>query len=203
MLETCISPFLLDILLNQDGKLVTSNPMQHISKWLGITTAALLICLEAVSVDARTQQSLRTDSVLNLNQLAQARRPFRRPLRNQDVIRVPILERRGGIPIVGVTLNNDRTFPMLVDTGASITIITPTMARAVDFRPQGKEKIRIASGDVIEMPRGSLSSMNVGDAQSSDVTVLVGSAPLLGQNFFKEYNVTIAEKFIVFRRKLR
>lgn len=177
--------------------------MQHMYKCLGITTAALLICLEAVSVDARTQQSLRIDSVPNLNQLAQSRRPFQRPLRNQDVIRVPILERRSGIPIIAVTLNGDRTFPMLVDTGASITIITPAMARAIDFRPQGKEKIRIANGDVIEMPRGQLSSINAGAAEGSDVTVLVGNAPLLGQNFFRDYNVTIAENFVVFRRKLR
>lgn len=177
--------------------------MQQIYKWLGITTAAVLICLEAANANARTQQSLRTDSLPNLNQLAQARRYPQGMLGSQDVIRARILERRGGIPIIGVTLNGDRTFPMLVDTGASITIITPAMARAIDFRPQGKEKIRIASGDVIEMPRGRLSSISVGNAQSNDITVLVGSAPLLGQNFFRDYNVTIAENFVVFRRKLR
>ena len=170
-------------------------------KWLGITTAALLICLEAVSVEARTQQSLKTDSVPNLELLAQ--RSPRQLLMNQRVFRVPIRDRRGGIPVIDVTLNDQQTFPMLVDTGASITTITPQMARAIRFRAQGSERVRVGSGEVIEMPRGRISSLRAGEAQSNNLTVLVGSTPLLGQNFFSDYNVTIAQDFIVFRRRVR
>jgi aspartyl protease family protein len=92
---------------------------------------------------------------------------------------------------------------MLVDTGASITTITPQMARAIRFRAQGSERVRVGSGEVIEMPRGRISSLRAGEAQSNNLTVLVGSTPLLGQNFFSDYNVTLAQDFIVFRRRLR
>lgn len=159
-------------------------------KWLGITTAALLVCLEAVSVEARTQQSLKTDSVPNPELLAQ--KFPRQVLISQRVFRVPIRARRGGIPVIDVTLNDQQTFPMLVDTGASITTITPQMARAIGFRAQGSERVRVGSGEVIEMPRGRISSIRAGEAESNNLTVLVGSTPLLGQNFFSNYNVTLA-----------
>jgi hypothetical protein len=35
-------------------------------------------------------------------------------------------------------------------------------------------------------------SIRAGEAESNNLTVLVGSTPLLGQNFFSDYNVTIA-----------
>lgn len=170
--------------------------MKLMFRWLAVTTAALVVCLESTGVEARTPQTLNTNSVPSVDLLAQARR-FPR------AFRVPIRGRRGGIPIVEVTLNGEQTFPMLVDTGASITTITPEMARAIRFRRQGTVRVRVGSGEVVEMPRGSLSSINVGEAEGNDVTVLVGSVPLLGQNFFSDYNVTIAENFVVLRPKRR
>jgi aspartyl protease family protein len=77
------------------------------------------------------------------------------------------------------------------------------MARAIRFRAQGSQRIRVGSGEVIEMPRGRISSICVGEAESNNLTVLVGSTPLLGQNFFSDYNVTISQDFIVFRRRVR
>lgn len=175
--------------------------MKFTFKWLGISTATLLICLEAASVKASTPPT-RTD-VPNVNLLAQLRRFPGRPLNNQGAFRVPILGRKAGIPIVAVTLDGGQTFPMLVDTGASITTITPDMAKAISFRAQGKQRVRVASGEVVEMPRGTISSIQVGGAKTSDVTVLVGSLPLLGQNFISEYNLMMGQDFIVFRPKLR
>jgi aspartyl protease family protein len=178
--------------------------MKHTFRWLGITTTAMLICLEAASVEARTQHSLSTNSVPNVEQLAQLGRFPRRPaMMNQGGFRVPIRGRRGGIPVIDVTFNGEQTFQMLVDTGASITTITPDMAKAIGFKPQGKEKIRTSSGEVVEMLTGSISSIEVGGAQSNNFTVLVGGVPLLGQNFFSKYNVMIGQDFIVFRQKLR
>jgi hypothetical protein len=63
--------------------------------------------------------------------------------------------------------------------------------------------VRVASGEVVEMPRGTISSIQVGGAKTSEVTVLVGSLPLLGQNFISEYNLMMGQDFIVFRPKLR
>jgi predicted aspartyl protease len=173
--------------------------MKRTFGWLGITTAALAIYLGAPSLAANNQQSLRTDSVPTVDLLAQRGVYSGSP----RIIRVPIEGRTGGIPIIAVTLNGQRTFPMMVDTGASLTIITPQMARAIGFRQEGSEKIRVANGDIEEMPRGRISSIRVGDAEMRNFTVLVGSAPLLGQNFFSEYNVTVAQNFVVFRQRAR
>ena len=173
--------------------------MKRTFGWLGITTAALAIYLGAPSLAANNQQSLRTDSVPTVDLLAQRGVYSGSP----RIIRVPIEGRTGGIPVIAVTLNGQKTFPMMVDTGASLTIITPQMARAIGFRQEGSEKIRVANGDIVDMPRGRISSIRVGDAEIRNFTVLVGSAPLLGQNFFSEYNVTVAQNFVVFRQRAR
>ena len=181
--------------------------MKYTFRWLGITTTAMLVCLEAASVEAHTQQSLSTNSVSNVEQLAQlaqlGRFPRQPAMMNQGGFRVPIRGRRGGIPVIDVTFNSEQTFQMLVDTGASITTITPDMAKAIGFKPQGKLKVRTSSGDVVEMPTGNISSIDVGGAESNNFTVLVGGLPLLGQNFFSKYNVMIGQDIIVFRQKLR
>lgn len=169
-------------------------------KLLGITTA-ILVCLEAVSVKASTPQI--GSDLPNINLLAQIRRFPRQPLNNLGAFRVPILGRKGGIPIVAVTLDGQETFPMMVDTGASVTMITPEMARSIRFRPQGKERIKVASGEVLDVPTGRISSIQVGGATINNFEVLVGNMPLLGQNFISQYNLVVAQDFIVFRPKRR
>jgi hypothetical protein len=77
------------------------------------------------------------------------------------------------------------------------------MARAARFKQEDIVKIKVGSGDVIDMPRGRVSSLRVGKAELNDFTVVVGSTPLLGQNFFGDYNVTIGENFVVFRPRRR
>jgi len=169
-------------------------------KSLSITTAILLICLEPSSVKAGIPE-IKTD-VPNLNLLAQMRRPGQN-LNSPGAFRVPILARKGGIPVIAVTLDGQETFPMMVDTGASTTMITPEMARAIRFRPQGKERVRVASGQVLEVPVGRISSIRVGAATTNNVEVWVGSMPLLGQNFISQYNLIMGQDFVVFRPKLR
>ncbi len=173
--------------------------MKRTFGWLGITTAALAIYLGAPSLAANNQQSLRTDSVPTVDLLAQRGVYSGSP----RIIRVPIEGRTGGIPVIAVTLNGQKTFPMMVDTGASLTIITPQMARAIGFRQEGAEKIRVANGDIVDMPRGRISSIRVGDAEIRNFTVLVGSAPLLGQNFFSEYTVAVGQNAVIFRQRGR
>ena len=177
--------------------------MKRTFGWLGITTAALAIYLGAPSLAANNQQSLTTDSVPTVDLLAQNRSPGGVYSGTTRTFRVPIEGRTGGIPVIAVTLNGQKTFPMMVDTGASLTIITPQMARAIGFRQEGAEKIRVANGDIVDMPRGRISSIRVGDAEIRNFTVLVGSAPLLGQNFFSEYTVAVGQNAVIFRQRGR
>lgn len=174
--------------------------MKNAFGWLGFTTAAALVCIQGASVAADTQQSLNLNSIPNGELLAQQQR-F--PGRNFGKgFRVPILDRTGGIPIVAVTLNGEK-FPMLLDTGASMTMITEKMARASGFRQQGTERVRVADGRVKEVKKGTISSIKVGDVEMNNLSVLIGEVPLLGQNFYGEYNVTIAQDFVVFRERVR
>lgn len=174
--------------------------MKNAFGWLGFTTAAILISLQGVSAATDTQQSLKINSLPNGELVAQQQRfPGRNFGRG---FRVPILDRAGGIPIVAVTLNGEK-FPMLLDTGASMTMITEKMARSSGFRQQGTERVRVADGRVKEVRKGTISSINVGNLQMNNFEVLVGEVPLLGQNFFGEYNVTIAQDFVVFRERMR
>lgn len=175
--------------------------MKNAFGWLGFTTAAALVCIQGASVAADTQQSLNLNSMPNGELLAQQQR-F--PGRNNfgKGFRVPILDRTGGIPIVAVTLNGEK-FPMLLDTGASMTMITEKMARASGFRQQGTERVRVADGRVKEVKKGNVSSIKVGEVEMNNFPVLIGEVPLLGQNFYGEYNVTIAQDFVVFRERVR
>ncbi len=176
--------------------------MKNAFGWLGFTTiAAALVCIQGASVAADIQQSLNLNSLPNGELLAQQQR-F--PGRNNfgKGFRVPILDRTGGIPIVAVTLNGEK-FPMLLDTGASMTMITEKMARASGFRQQGTERVRVADGRVKEVKKGNVSSIKVGEVEMNNFPVLIGEVPLLGQNFYGEYNVTIAQDFVVFRERVR
>ncbi|HAA32656.1 MAG TPA: hypothetical protein DCE56_39280 [Cyanobacteria bacterium UBA8553] len=64
--------------------------MKRTFKYLGISAATLLISLEAVSVDAHTQQSLKVNSTSNVELLAQIGAFPRRSFGDRRVFRVPI-----------------------------------------------------------------------------------------------------------------
>lgn len=116
-----------------------------------------------------------------------------------DVFQAPIKRRQGGTPVVDVTFNGQHTFEMLLDTGASQTTITPAMAAALRFVPTGTERARVANGDVLEFPMGRVASIAVGGMAVNDTVVSVGAVPLLGQNFFGGYDITIKQNVVEFR----
>lgn len=176
--------------------------MKNILKWLGLTSASLVVSLTAASIAANSQPSPFSDSRPSVNWLAQYRR-FPGPGRPgaQPLIRVPIEDRAGGIPVVAVTFNGNRRFPMLLDTGASITIITPEMAKALRFRQEGTINIQVASGQSKKIPVGRVASIEVGGYVINNFEVAVAPTPLLGQNFYSRFNMTIRENFVFLRPK--
>jgi predicted aspartyl protease len=178
--------------------------MKSIFKWLGLTSASLCISLTAASIAANSQPSPFSDSRPSVNLLTQYRRlPGRGGFGGQQMIRVPIEERAGGIPVVAVTFNGNRRFPMLLDTGASITTITPEMARALRFRQEDTISVQVASGQTHKIPVGRVSSIEVGGYVIDNFEVAVAATPLLGQNFYSRFNMTIRENFVFFRPKRR
>ena len=110
-----------------------------------------------------------------------------------------IKRRESGIPVIEVTFNGQQKYEMLLDTGASQTTITTEMAQALGVVPVGTHKAQIANGDVVEFPIGQVASMSVGDAMVREPKVSITEGdPLLGQNFFGDYDVVIRQDVVEF-----
>lgn len=106
-----------------------------------------------------------------------------------------IKRRTSGIPIIDVTFNGKQKFEMMLDTGASGTVITPKMANALRVKPVGKIKATIADGKQTEFLVGFVDSIEAGGVKVTDVPVAIGGSDanpgLLGQDFFGDYEIRI------------
>ncbi|MBD2530532.1 retroviral-like aspartic protease family protein [Nostoc flagelliforme FACHB-838] len=126
---------------------------------------------------------------------------------DQEVFTAPIKRRIGGTPIVEVTFNGRQQFEMIVDTGASGTIITQQMANALGVVTVGKAKANTASSRAVEFPVGYVNSMAVGGVMVNKIPVAIAGAELetglLGHDFFGNYDVTIKRNVVEFRPQLR
>lgn len=122
-----------------------------------------------------------------------------------QVFQAPIKRRAGGTPVIDVTFNGNQTFEMIVDTGASGTVITQSMADALGIRVIGKTKVNTASQAGVEVPLGFVTSIAVGNAVVKDVIVAIGNEALdiglLGHDFFSDYDVTVKRDVVEFRRR--
>lgn len=123
------------------------------------------------------------------------------------VFTAPIKRRAGGTPIVEVTFNGQRKFEMIVDTGASGTVITQEIANALGIVPIGRAKANTASSRAVEFPVGYVESMALGGLRVNRVPVAIAGTELetglLGHDFFGNYDVTIKRNVVEFRPQLR
>ena len=120
------------------------------------------------------------------------------------VYQAKIIRRDGGIPVIEVLFNNQQSFEMLVDTGASGTVITPIMAEFLGVIPTGKGLADTPSEKGVEFDIGLIQSINVAGAVTDNVPVAIAPAldlGLLGQDFFGEYDVTIKQDVVEFRER--
>jgi predicted aspartyl protease len=123
----------------------------------------------------------------------------------QRTFSVPIVRRAGNTPVVNVQFNDSQTFEMIVDTGASGTLITRSMADALGVVPVAQTKVDTASARDVKVPLGYVGSMNVGGATAQHVLVAIAgpelSLGLLGHDFFGNYDVTIRESRVEFQER--
>jgi predicted aspartyl protease len=124
-----------------------------------------------------------------------------------EVYTVPIKRRAGGTPVIEVTFNGKQKFEMIVDTGASGTVITQSMAAALPVVAVGKAKANTASSKSVEFPIGYVNSIEVGGVQVNRVAVAIAGAELetglLGHDFFGDYDITIKQNVVEFRPHLQ
>ena len=117
------------------------------------------------------------------------------------VFQAKIKRRAGGTPVIDVVFNGKNTFEMIVDTGASGTLITQRMAGVLGVRVIGKIKAGIADGSVVEFDLGRVQSIGVGGAVVKNVEVAIAEKMdigLLGHDFFGNYDVKIKKNIVEF-----
>ncbi|NQE34647.1 retropepsin-like aspartic protease family protein [Microcoleus asticus] len=120
---------------------------------------------------------------------------------NQKVFQAKIKRRAGGTPVIDVVFNGNNTFEMIVDTGASGTLITQRMATALQVKPVRTVRAGIADGSVVEFPIGMVRSIRVGGAAIQNVEVAIAKQMeigLLGHDFFGNYDVKIKKDVVEF-----
>lgn len=127
--------------------------------------------------------------------------PAAKPSANQKVFQAKIKRRAGGTPVIDVVFNGNKTFEMIVDTGASGTLISQRMATALGVRPVRTVRAGIADGSVVEFPIGVVRSIRVGGAVIQNVEVAIAKQMqigLLGHDFFGNYDVKIKKNVVEF-----
>jgi aspartyl protease family protein len=120
---------------------------------------------------------------------------------NQKVFQAKIKRRDAGTPVIDVVFNGNKTFEMIVDTGASGTLITQRMASALGVRPVRTGRAGIADGSIVEFPIGVVRSIRVGGAVIQNVEVAIAKQMqigLLGHDFFGNYDVKITKDVVEF-----
>ena len=124
---------------------------------------------------------------------------------NTGVFRVPIKRRSGRTPVIDVTFNGGQSFEMIVDTGASKTLITQGMANILNLTPSGIVNVIIADGSQIELKTGKVRSITAGNVVAKDVEVAIAPKAeigLLGHDFFGNYDVKILQNIVEFHRRV-
>ncbi|MEG4250112.1 retropepsin-like aspartic protease [Microcoleus sp. Pol10D4] len=124
-----------------------------------------------------------------------------KPPGNPQVFQAKIKRRAGGTPVIDVVFNGNKTFEMILDTGASGTLISQRMATALGVRPVRTVRAGIADGSVVEFPIGVVRSIRVGGALIQNVEVAIAKQMpigLLGHDFFGNYDVKIKKDVVEF-----
>ncbi|TAF10213.1 MAG: aspartyl protease [Nostocales cyanobacterium] len=117
------------------------------------------------------------------------------------VFRVPIKRRLGKTPIIDVNFNGNQAFEMVLDTGASVILITQEVATALKLQPSGKMKASIADGSMVEFKTSNVPTIAVGGAVLNNAKVVIAPKAkigLLGHDFFEKYDIKILEKQVEF-----
>lgn len=120
---------------------------------------------------------------------------------NNGVVQVPIIRRAGMTPVIAVSFNDSQTYEMILDTGASGTLITRRMANDLNLRHNGEIIASIADGSRVRFPTGRVNTIAVDAARVSDVDVAIAedmTIGLLGHDFFGNYDILIGKDVVEF-----
>ncbi len=111
------------------------------------------------------------------------------------------LQKIGGAFVVQANLNNERTAHLIVDTGASMTVLSTNIALDLGILGTTDNELLTVNtaGGSVQVNMNYLSSLHVGTAQAKHVAVAIHDLPdipeqiegLLGMSFLKHFLVTL------------
>jgi aspartyl protease family protein len=120
---------------------------------------------------------------------------------------VAIKRRSNGVPVIDVTFNQRQTFEMMVDSGASLTVITRRMATALGITAEHVVQTitaNTANGQT-QMPLVYVNAMSVGGLTIDRIPVAIAGPDLetglLGQDFLQRYDVNLRSNRIEFHHR--
>lgn len=119
------------------------------------------------------------------------------------VFQAAIKRREAGTPVIDVMFNQNYQFEMIVDTGASGTLITQGMANTLGVEAVKRAKVDTINERGIILPQGYVTSIEVDGAVLNNVLVAIANPPLnvglLGHDFLSNFDVTVKESSVEFR----
>jgi clan AA aspartic protease (TIGR02281 family) len=117
---------------------------------------------------------------------------------------LPIVAKNNNVPIVEVVINGRDRVPMMLDTGASKTLLTKGVAESLKLASQGKTTAKTANGNA-EFDTVKLDSLEFGPGKVTNLTVAVGDNKLnyglLGHDVYKGYDITLTEDSVQFKKR--
>ncbi len=116
---------------------------------------------------------------------------------DQSAVRVPIVRRLHGTPVINVTFNGEKSYEMILDTGASRTLITRQMASELSVVATERMVAATASHAEVIFDIGRMQSISVGNITLTGASVSIGESievGLLGNDFLRGYDVTIRDR---------
>ncbi|MEM9087328.1 MAG: retropepsin-like aspartic protease [Cyanobacteria bacterium P01_F01_bin.53] len=112
-------------------------------------------------------------------------------------VRVPVVRRLHGTPVVRVTFNDEKIYDMILDTGASRTLITRQMADELGIVATERMLATTASETEVVFDIGRVESIAMGQVTLRDARIGIGESVgvgLLGNDFLRGYDVTIRDR---------
>jgi clan AA aspartic protease (TIGR02281 family) len=165
--------------------------LMRLARWREASAAfeAVLRLSPPADLAATAQQGIRSLAPL-------LREAAPRSARGEETL-VPLRQARGNW-FAEVRLNDARTVRFVVDTGASLCVVSPEVAADLGVRPGRRaEKVPMqVVGGVTAGTRVTLASMQVGDAEVENVAAVIhsigpGIDGLLGNSFLSRFTVTL------------
>ena len=165
--------------------------LTHLGRWTEATQEYETVL--RLGPDPTLAESARTGlaTVRSLTRPAAVRRPDR------EETSVPLSRSHGGW-IADVVLNDERKARFLVDTGASISVLSPELAKTlrVEVDPTAQTVKLSTLGGVISAPVTTIPSINVGGVEASGIKAVVYEVGpnidgILGNTFLDRYQITV------------